>query len=188
MPFLTDKAFKTMSTNDIEVQNKAQSASAEQEVQNKVSTASEIQSEDLLEVLEAKDAELVKIREEKENYKRGLLKAKGKLDEDDDSDSPDIDTLIDRKVNEKFLASKETQLLKEKDEAIKALAKRNRELETTLKNRSQISTGVSQGTSEENVVKVSDNILSAEQIKSLKAKGWNDDKIELFKKNLQKNK
>lgn len=155
-------------------------------VQSDVSEAQGVSTDDLLAVIEAKDSELEKIRLEKENYKKGMLKAKGKLDEDD-SDSEDIDAKIERVVAERLLGTKEAQLQAEKDTAFKALAKRNRELETALKNRSQISAGIGGGNNTESMP-VSDHVLSADQVKSLKAKGWDDNKIELFKKNLLKNK
>jgi len=150
--------------------------------QSDTSDASEVSMEDYLSVIEAKDAELAKLRSEKDNYKRGLLKAKGKLDEDDESEPADLDTMIERKINEKLLSSKEDQVQREKDEAMKALAKQNRELLTALRNRSQISTGTGTGSNNDNQVKVSDHILSPDQEKNLRAKGWDDKKIELFKK------
>lgn len=175
-----------MEQNNHAVEANAVNAATQEEVNNNESSASGIQTEDLLQVLQAKDAELEKIRQEKDNYKKGMLKAKGKL-EDDDIDSEDMDSLIERKLNEKLLSSKEAQLAKEKDDAIKALVNRNKELETALKNRSQISSGTGAGNSVE-TTPIADNKLSAEQVKSLKAKGWTDEKIELFKMNLMKNK
>lgn len=162
-------------------------AASQEEVNNNASNASGVHSEDLLDVLAAKDEELKKIQNERDNYKRGLLKHKGKLDDSDDSDPEDLDTKVSRMVEDKLLASREVQILKEKDEAIKELARKNKELTTALQNRSQISSGVSSGSSEDTAMKVPDNILSTDQIRNLKAKGWDDAKIETFKKNLMKN-
>ena len=172
-----------MSTDNTAVET-SQSAAADTEVQKNASSASEMQ-EDLLAVLEAKDAELAKVREERENYKKGMLKAKGKIEEDDDSEE-DLDAKIERKLAEKLLSSKEAEILKEKDSLLKKALLRTKELETALKNRTQInSTGM--GESSESSVKVSDNVLSPEQERTLRSKGWNDDKIARFKENLKKN-
>ena len=174
-----------MSEENIAVEANVQHAAAEGGVEAKASNAPEMH-EDLLAVIEAKDAELLKVQTERENYKRGMLKAKGKI-EDTGSEPEELDELIARKVEERLLATKEVQLAKEKDDAIKALAKRNKELELALKNRSQISnSGV--GNSSE-TIPVSDNVLSQDQIKHLKTvKGWSDAKIETFKQNLLKQK
>ena len=140
-------------------------------------------------VLAQKDAEIAKVREEKENYKKGLLKAKGKLPEDyqsDAGDSEDMETLIDRKVQERFLTTKEAQLQSEKDSALKAVLKRNKELETALKSRSDISSVSGTGSNQEKPAGKTDNFFSNEQIASLKAKGYSDAKIEALKKNMQK--
>jgi hypothetical protein len=140
-------------------------------------------------VLAQKDAEIAKVREEKENYKRGLLKAKGKLPEDYqlDSDTPeDMETIIDRKVQEKFLSTKEAQLQAEKDNALKALLKRNKELEVALKNRGQISSSSGQGSNQDKPEGKTDNYFSNDQIQALRAKGFDEKKIEQLKKNLQK--
>lgn len=182
---MTYKRFKINMEKDTNaVEATAVTAATQEEVNQTESTASETHTEDFLEVLEAKEAELAKIREERDNYKKGMLKAKGKLEDDDDQE--DIEAKIERMVSEKILATREAELIKEKDDVIKALARKNAELTTALKNRSQISTGTGAGTNTE-AQPVSDNVLSAEQIKSLKAKGWSDDKISRFRENLLKN-
>lgn len=149
-------------------------------------SASEVDYEALL---AQKDAEIAQVRTEKDNYRKGLLKAKGKLPEDVDLDSstPEgMDALIDRKVQEKFLSTKEAQLHAEKEATLKAVLKRNKELEVALKNRGQISTTSGAGSNEDKAEVKTDKVLSADQINSLKAKGWDDKKIEAFKKNLNK--
>lgn len=66
----------------------------------------------------------------------------------------------------------------------KAIQKKQTEMATALKNRAGLgASGL--GSSTEGQV-VSDNILSNDQINDLKARGWNDKKIESFKKNLRK--
>jgi hypothetical protein len=140
-------------------------------------------------VIADKDAELAQVRTERENYRKGMLKAKGKLPEEEelDSSTPEgMESLVDRKVQEKFLSTKEAQLQSEKDAALKAVLKRNKELEVALRNRGQITSVSGQGSNQEKPEGKIDNYLSNEQVNALKAKGWDDKKIEAFKKNAQK--
>lgn len=137
----------------------------------------------------AKDAEIAQVREERENYRKGMLKAKGKLPEDvqvDTEDSEDIDAKIDRKVQEKLLATKEAQLQAEKDAAYAAVLKRNKELEVALKNRGQITSPAGIGSNQEKPEVKTDNYLSTEQLAYFKSKGWDEKKIEAFKANARK--
>lgn len=152
--------------------------------------AEKSESEVLEEQLAAKDAEIAKLTEEKDNYKRGMLKAKGKpaKDEEEDEDADeDIDTKIDRKVNERLLDTKISNAQADKDELLKKALARNKELETAIKNRSQISTS-GQGSGSESKLTPKDAILSEEKIKQFKGMGWDDAKIERYKQNLMKNK
>ena len=145
----------------------------------------EVDSETLL---AQKDAEIAKIATERDNYRKGLLKAKGKIpaEEELDSSTPEgLDALIDRKVTERMLATKEAQLHAEKDDIIKKTLKRNKELELALKNRTGITSTSGQGSNQEKPEGKADNFFSNEQLASLKAKGYSDKKIEALKKNLQ---
>lgn len=139
-------------------------------------------------VLAQKDAELAKVREEKDNYRKGLLKAKGKIpDVSSDNDGiEDAESMTRRIVQETLLSTKEAQLQADKDNALKAVLKRNKELELALKNRGQVTDTSSQGSNQEKPEGKKDNTLSNEQLNGLKSKGWSDKKIEEFKKNLSK--
>jgi len=140
-------------------------------------------------ILAEKDAELAKISQEKDNYRKGLLKAKGKIPEDYQSDADEPETteaLIDRKVREAILSTKEAQLQVEKDQTISALIKRNREVETALKNRGQISSSAGEGSNQDKPEGKKDNYFSNDQISALRAKGYDDAKIETLKKNMTK--
>lgn len=140
-------------------------------------------------LLAEKDAELAKVQQEKENYKKGLLKAKGKLPEDyqtDNDDSETMEAVIDRKVQEKFLNTKEAQLQAEKEMALKAVLKRNKELELALKNRGQISFATGEGSNQDKPEGKKDNYFSNDQIAALRAKGYDDKKIETLKVNMSK--
>lgn len=139
-------------------------------------------------VLKQKDEELAQISKEKENYKRGLLKAKGKLPDESsgDDDVENSENVMRRIVREEMLSTKEAQLQAEKDNALKAVLKRNKELEVALKNRGQITVTSAGGSNEDKPEVKTDTYFSQEQIRSLKAKGWSDEKIATAKKNMIK--
>lgn len=67
----------------------------------------------------------------------------------------------------------------------KKILKTSKELITAQRNRQQIS-NQSQGSNTE-TRQVQDNLLSQSQIRSLKEKGWSDEKIKRFKDNLKRN-
>ncbi len=141
-------------------------------------------------LLAEKDAELAKVQTEKENYRKGLLKAKGKLPEDyqldlDDSEE-DADTRTRRIVREEFLQTKEAQLQAEKDQTTKAALKRIKELEIALKNRGQVTATSGEGSNQDKPEGKKDNYFSNDQISALRAKGYDDKKIELLKQNMTK--
>ncbi len=151
--------------------------------------AQSTQEVDYESVLKQKDDELAQVRQERENYKKGMLKAKGKLPEEyqTDTDTPeDMEAIIDRKVTEKLLSTKEAQLQAEKDQAMRAVLKRNRELEVALKNRGQVGSGTGIGSNQEKPEGKLDNYFSNEQIQALRAKGYDDKKIEQAKANMKK--
>ncbi len=140
-------------------------------------------------LLAEKDLELSKIQTEKENYRKGLLKAKGKLPESYQPDTDETETqetLIRRIVQEENLHTKEARLQAEKDQALRAVLKRNKELETALKNRGQIASPSGDGSNQEKPEGRKDSYFSNEQLSALRAKGYDDKKIELLKANMSK--
>lgn len=133
---------------------------------------------DVIAQLAAKDAELAKAREITENYRRAALKAKGKLPADEVvEDTESIDEIVARKVQEQLLASRETQIAREKDDLIISVARENKELKLALKNRGQItSAGASSGSdATENTVKT-ETYWSKEQLEALKKRGIDPEK------------
>lgn len=144
---------------------------------------------ELEKALAEKDAMLVKLAAERDNYKKGMLKAKGKVskNEDDDSEEETVDEKVTRLVKEQLLDTQFDLAQKEKDALILKTLARNKELETALKNRSQIATAGA-GSSSETKLAPADPVLTAEKLSQLKGLGWDDKKIELFKKNLMKTK
>ncbi len=173
-----------MSTDSKAVETKVETAASQPEqVTAPIVTEVDYEAE-----LAKKDAEISKIAIERENYRKGLLKAKGKIPEEDDNSSneEDLDAKIDRKVQEKLLATKEAQALAEKDVLVTSLAKKNKELTLALKNRGQISSTTGQGSNQDKPEPKTDNILSNEQLSALRSKGWDDKKIDLFKQNMKR--
>lgn len=174
-----------MNTETKTVETKVETAVAQPEVVT-TPTVTEVDYEALL---SQKDAEIAKVREEKDNYRKGLLQAKGKLPEDTEIDTQNpeqLEALIDRKVNERILSTKEAQLQAEKDSALKAVLKRNKELELALKNRGQITSTSAQGSNQDKLEVKTDSYFSTEQINDLKKRGWDDKKIEAAKQNMLK--
>ena len=156
------------------------------EVETKEQVASPAQTE-LEAQLAEKDARIAKLTSEKENYKKGMLKAKGKVKDEDYSEpvDEDLDAKIARKVQETLLDTQLQNALKEKDDLIKKALERNKELETTIANRSQIS-GAPVGAGSEQKLTPKDAVLSEEKIKYFKSQGKSDAWIERFKQNLMK--
>lgn len=81
-------------------------------------------------------------------------------------------TIRERLENAKLIANKKT------------IFKTQKEMAVALNNRQGLST-TGQGSSTEGM-EVKDNLLSKEQLNALKAKGWDDKKIQRFKDNLRK--
>lgn len=174
-----------MSIETKTVEEQDQSADSEQKTEK--TSNQNTQEVDYEAELARVNSELSKTQEEKENYRKGMLKAKGKLPaEDDNSGEEDLDAKIDRKVQEKFLNTKEAQIQADKDKLIADMAKKNKELTLALKNRGQIQNSSGQGSNEDKPKVHTDKILSESQLTALRAKGWDDKKIEEFKKNLNK--
>lgn len=170
-------------TNTVETKDEA-AVTSQETVDTQTST-----QVDYATILAEKDAELTKVRQEKENYKKGLLKAKGKIPEDYQSDTDETETqeaMTRRIVQETMLSTREAQLQIEKDQTISALLKRNKEVETALKNRGQVTSSSGEGSNQDKPEGRKDNYFSNDQITALKAKGYDDKKIELLKKNMTK--
>jgi hypothetical protein len=144
------------------------------------STTTEIDAQTRIAELEAEKAQLAT---ERDNYKIGLLKVKGRnpeFNEDNEEDEK-----YRRIAREELNNSRIAELAREQDEIIKKALIENKELKAALKNKPS-TTSVSSGT-ESTLASQNTGILSKEQIDLLKARGWGDKKIEMLKKNIQKN-
>lgn len=161
---------------------------AVEEAEKAKAAAAEAQPSELEVQLAEKDVEIARLTTEKENYKKGMLKAKGKLpkdDEEEDDSEESVDDKVKRLVKESLLDSQIGKVQSEKDNLLKKALARNKELETAIKNRSQISTADAGSGSEQKLV-IKDTTLSAEKLAKFKSMGWDDKKIERYKQNLSK--
>lgn len=157
-----------------EVKKGADQASGQEGVKEGTegSTVKELSAEDIVALTEALKMSLErekKTAEERDNYKEGMLKAKGKLKTDEEEEGSG--------------GEKKTEGSSELADIVKALLKQNQEITVAAVNRSQIATA-GQGGSSEAKVEVGDNMFSAAQLKELKAKGWDDKKIARLKQNI----
>lgn len=157
-------------------------------VETTTETATTPQEVDYEALLAEKDAAIAKVQQEKENYRKGMLKAKGKLPEEDhlDNDKPEEDERFRRIAREEMLSTKEAQLQADKDATISALAKRTKELETALRNRGQITSASALGSNQDKPEVKTDSYFSSEQIAHFKKQGKSDEWIETAKKNMLK--
>lgn len=135
-----------------------------------ISTVSPSQAE-----YEALLAENAKIREERENYRKGMLKAKGKLKQDPDDEDVDEESLIERKVREVLLAEKESLAEKKHNEFIKSLIEKNKEMALALQNKANMP-NASAGSGQVDK-SVADPFFTPEQLADLKKKGLDPEKV-----------
>lgn len=167
-----------------EVETTVQTASTEQTaaenagVKTNESLAPEI---DLAAEYEALLKENERINSEKENYKRGILKAKGKLPEEEELDESE-DERIDRKVREQILSIREIETKQKEQEVIKKLIRQNKELKLTAQNRAQVSSA-SSGSSGEGKPESKQEYFTSEQLAYFKKRGINPETV---KANLNK--
>jgi hypothetical protein len=100
-------------------------------------------------LLAEKDAKIAKLSEERENYRLGMLKAKGKLPTDGTAPTPEgLDEMIKAKVQEELAESNLFQAQREKDSVIAQMAKDLKEAKVALASRGQVSSSPS-GTSQD---------------------------------------
>ncbi len=141
-----------------------------------------MEQEDLSVKFEALEAENKRLTGERDNYKRGLLKAKGKIVEDIVDEDPD--EKMQRIAEATVANSRLAEIAREQDDIIRKALKENNELKLALKNKSgtpPASIGTHVGGPE-----VQDTSVTPEQLAYFKAQKWDDKKIENYKKNLRK--
>jgi hypothetical protein len=119
-------------------------------------------------------AAITKLTEDNENYKIGILKAKGKLPEEEVPENPESVKIAEAAV------AKNAEAL-----AIATkLANENKELKIALANKAQIP-NTPPGTGSDPVpFKAPDGLITPAQTEYFKKQGWSEAKIEAYKKNL----
>lgn len=106
------------------------------------------------------EAKLAKVSEDRDNYRKGLLAAKGKGGDESEDDK------IARIVQEKLLETQYSQLLIEKDEIAQNAIKENKELKVALKNRAQAGASTSSGGGQD-TTEVKTDFFTPEQLKDM---------------------
>jgi len=116
-----------------------------------------------------------KTASDRDNYKKGMLVNKGKLPEVVEDDTSDLDALIEKKVQDTLLRTKEFQIQQTKEDLIKKVLAENKEMKIALANKSGIST-VTPGSS---VSKPDVTVQSwtPEQLAYFEKRGLNPDKV-----------
>ncbi len=138
----------------------------------------------------AKDAEIAKLTEERDNYKTVALKRLGKLPGDANFVAGEQTELsVEETVRIALLDKEIEKARKEKETETARIVKENAELRLALKNRPSGSIGGGSG----ETLEVKDNILSESQIVAIRAKGERlkvkdlDAFVEKAKQNILKN-
>ncbi len=123
--------------------------------------------EPVIDPITAKDGEIAKLKEERDNYKEVALKRLGKLPADSKflgEEGKEIESIIEEKVKASLLDKEIARKEQEKQSEITRLAKENSELRLALKNRP--SAGIGGGGGEN--LEVKDNVFSEQQLSDLK--------------------
>lgn len=145
-----------------------------------------LSTEDYEAALKTQDAIIERIDKEKDNYRRGILKAKGKLPDDPNEESPE-DTMR-RIAREELLNTQSAQAQASKEELVKKMAKENSELKLALKNRTNITVPSGGSAGSEVEPKNESKVLSDVQRRDLAVRfpNWTEKDYKEFEANLQK--
>ena len=126
-----------------------------------------------------KEAQIAKLEEEKENYRKAYLKASTKSkDEESEEDR------MRRVAEETFANSHIVEITRQQDEIIKSTLKENKELKLAYLNKGG-TPPASLGSSSESIP-VRDTSITPEQMAYFKSKNWSEKDIERYKHNLRK--
>jgi hypothetical protein len=142
-------------------------------VKTKESPAPEI---DYQKEFENSMATITKLSEDNENYKKGILKAKGKLPEEEVPENPESVRIAEE------LAAKNAESIA----LATKLANENKELKIALANKAQVPNNPPGTGSDSAPYKAPDGLVTPAQRDYFKKAGWSEAKIEAYKKNLQK--
>ena len=96
-------------------------------------------------VISDKDAEIARLTEERENYRKGMLAAKGKLTVGEPLPPDALDEYVGKKVQEELLNSQIFKAQAERESKLAEIMRENSELKVALANRSQLNTPTAAG-------------------------------------------
>jgi hypothetical protein len=119
--------------------------------------------------------ENAKLASDRDNYKAGMLAAKGKLPAALNTEDLDLDTLIETKVKDTLLRTKEFQNEQAKKDLINKVIRENKELKLALGNKdgiSRVAAGGGSGPEEKPV-----SAWTPEQIAYFQKRGLSPDKV-----------
>ncbi len=145
-----------------------------------VVAATEIDYEARTAQLEAEKAKLIS---DNANYKVGIMKKERKFDSQGFEGETEEDR-FSRIVDERLANSRLAQIAVEERELKERAFRENKELKQALMNK-QNGIPTSMGVHSEGQ-KVSDTLVTPEQLEAFKRAGWSDDKINRYKRNLIK--
>jgi len=117
-----------------------------------------------------------KTAQERDNYRLGLLTAKGKIPEPAIPVDEDLETLVTKKVQETLLRTQEGSTQKAKEDLVKKVIQENKELKLALTNKTGIST-VSAGSSVAPSPSSSTSFWTKEQVETFKKRGLDPEKV-----------
>lgn len=160
--------------NGVETPN-GEAPAAEPSVDSSIDLAAEYES--LL-------AENARLATDRDNYRKGMLAAKGKAKAEEPTYEPEEETEDDRiarKVREVLSQTQTEQARRRQEEIVKQALKENRELKAALQNRSQISSAP--GSSSKESPETRDSYFTDEQLAYFKKRGIDPAKV---KENLLK--
>ena len=133
--------------------------------------APEETSEDKFSALQA---EMDKIKEEKENYRKAYLKETSKHSEPSEDDER-----LRQIAREELANSRISEIAREQEQLIKVALKENKELKLAQLNKKEPSAAVG---SHSEGIPVQDTSITKEQMDFFKSKNWIDKDIERYKK------
>jgi hypothetical protein len=137
--------------------------------------APEASQDDAASLLAAKDAEISRLSDERENYRRAALKAKGKYHEEDTPD--DLDELIEKKVQEKLYDVQIVKAQQEKEAILQKTLRENAELRNAIKNRPPAPSAAGANQGRATVGDTATGYWSPDQEADLKKKGLDPQKV-----------
>ncbi len=124
---------------------------------------------------------------DRDNYKKGMLAAKGKKSAGDEevTEPEDIETIVSRKVSEALKLKEQEDTRKRQEEFVKKIIKENSELKIARANKSQVGSGSASATPSEGSTVQTDKFFTQEQLDYFKSRKLDPEKV---KANMLKNK